>query len=72
MNEQYRRREDSLIGQIRKNWQLLAAIVAIIAMAVAMKDKVDNHELRISKIENVIDGMDAKVDRLVDELLDKK
>lgn len=72
MSEHNKRFEDSWYGKIASLWPVIMAILAIVVYAVTVKDKVDQHEVRISKIETVLEKMDTKVDRLVDELLDKK
>jgi hypothetical protein len=55
-----------------KYWPLFVALISIITMATTIKNKVDDHEVRISRMETGMAAIQSNTDRLVDELLEKK
>lgn len=72
MNEHIRRDADSTVSKLMNLWPLIVALVSMIAMATTIKNRVDDHEARIGRLENSMDSIKTNTDRLVDELLDKK
>lgn len=72
MTDHPKRFDDSPIGKALKLWPLVVALVSVIAMATTIKNTVDIHETRISRLENSMSTIQSNTDRLVYELLDKK
>ena len=72
MTEHNRRLDDSVWKTILKLWPLIVAFISVVAMATTIKNTVDVHEMRISKLEDAMVRVSDNTDRLVDELLDKK
>jgi hypothetical protein len=72
MPDHTRRDSDTLTGKISSLWPMLVALVSVIVMATTMKNKLDDHETRLSRLENSMGTIQADTDRLVSELLDKK
>lgn len=64
--------DDSFWGKCVKLWPLLVALISVIVMATTIKNKVDDHESRLQKLEGSVDSIRNNTDRLVDELLGKK
>jgi hypothetical protein len=69
---QPRRNGDRFIHKLINLWPLIIALISVIAMATTVKNKVDDHENRISKLERSMERVADNTDRLVTELLDKK
>lgn len=67
-----RRESDSWISRAVSLWPLILAFISVVAMATTVKNKVDDHEARITKLENALISVGNDTNRLVDELLDKK
>lgn len=69
MNEHNKRYSDTLTSKISKLWPMLVALVSVIVMATTMKNKLDDHESRITKLENSMDRIASNTDRLVEKLI---
>ena len=72
MSDHNRRADDTWVSKISSLWPILMAIITIIILGTSLKNKVDEHEFRISKLETSIINIQFNAQRLVDELLDKK
>ena len=72
MTDHNKRATDTLTGKISTLWPMFVALVSVIVMATTMKNKLDEHEARISRLENSMYSIQVGTDRLVNELLDKK
>ncbi len=72
MIDHNRRDSDTLTGKIAKLWPMLVALISVIAMATTLKNKVDNHEDRIIRLESSLDRIASNTDKMVDILQGNK
>ncbi len=63
---------DTLSKKISNLWPMIVALISVIAMATTIKNKVDDHETRLQRLEGSMVTIQSDTDRLVSELLDKK
>lgn len=68
MNEHNRRDSDTFTKKISMVLPLVIALVSVIAMATTIKNKVDDHESRISRLESSLDRIALNTDKLVEIL----
>lgn len=65
-----RRFDDTFWKTVMKMWPLIVAFISVVAMATTIKNTVDNHEVRITKLENALIHVADNTDKIV-ELLKK-
>ncbi len=68
----YRRDSDGFLGVVNKYWPLVVALISVIVMITTIKNKVDDHEARLSRVEISMTMIQSDTSRLVHELLDRK
>ena len=61
-----------MVFQIKKWWPIIAIIFGGGIAWGTLKATVNEHEVKISGLDDKLDKMDSKLDRLIGELLDKK
>lgn len=72
MSDHVRRAADTFTGKLERLWPMIVAIISVVVMATTVKNKVDDHETRLQRLENAMGTIQANTNRLVDELLEKK